>query len=311
MSLHSEHTTPEEALSAANEAVKRGGSLSPDQLTALSHLDAAAVSSLERNWRALNSFKQTHLLGELQAAEANDARLDFNAMYGLALHDAEPIVRRTAIEAIVEDVGAVLLGDLLRLAANDPDSSVRAAASKALAPFALGAELGELAPDQTVALTQTLQAILQRADEALAVRQEALAALGYIGDTRVDEEIRRALKSPELRLSAIRAIGRTADASWRGVLAKLSADADPRVREEVARACGEMADQRFVTMATDLVEDPSLDVRTAAIAALGQIGGEEARDALIYALEDKRAVIRDAATEALSQIAVEDDPLAL
>ncbi len=307
MSLDPEHTTPEEALASA----RRGEMLSTDQLTALSHLDARAISAFEPGWHELGPTERIRLLIELHAVETNSARFEFNAVYGLALHDPEPTVRRTAIEAIVEDCGAVLLGDLLPLAASDSDASVRVASSRALAPYALRAELGDLEPDQVAALIENLLAILNRADEALDVRQEALAALGYISDDRVDDVIRHALDDPELQCSAIRAIGRTADVAWRGVLAEQSINVDARAREEVARACGEMADQRFVPMAIRLLEDPSVDVQLAAISALGEIGGDEARDALIYALDDKRTAVRDAVTKALSQIAVEDDPLAL
>ena len=153
--------------------------------------------------------------------------------------------------------------------------------------------------------------VLRRDDEGVGARRAALAALGYIQDARLPDEIRRALADPELRLSAIQAIGRTANPEWLGTLSKEATDADARVREETARACGEMADQRAVPLATDLLEDRVLDVRLAAIRALGQIGGEEARDALIYALEDEREAIRDAAASALAEMDADENPLAL
>ena len=303
--------TPEEHLGAAVDSVERGADLSSEALGALSHLDARGRQAFERGWLALDPEGRARLLGQLHASEADDLRQDFNPIYQLALDDPDPNVRRRAIEAIIEDPGVTLLDKLSRLAAEDPDVGVREAACRALAPFALMGELGQLSPERTEVLRETLLAVLRREGEGVGARGEALAAVGYIPDDRVGEEIRRALARPELRLSAIRAIGRTANSDWLSTLTREAANADARLREEVARACGEMADQRAVSLVIDLLEDPALAVRLAAIEALGQIGGEEARDALIYALEDKRKAIRDAAAAALAELDFDEDPLAL
>ena len=145
--------TPEQTLGAAVEAVEQGATLTPEQLTAVSHLDPESRRAFERGWLSLGADGRARLLGQLHAAEVDNLRLDFNPIYELALDDPDPNVRREAAAAIVEDPGVSLLHKLSRLAADDPDPSVREAATRALAPFALKAEVGDLPPVTTAALS--------------------------------------------------------------------------------------------------------------------------------------------------------------
>ena len=134
----------EQLLTQAVEALARPGEISPELIGALSHLLQTDVASVSAAWGALPVERRLEILTQLGRSERANARQDFNAIYGLALHDAEPRVRRLAIDSFVTENGPVHLERLTDLAANDPDPYVREAAVIRLGPFALMAELGEL-----------------------------------------------------------------------------------------------------------------------------------------------------------------------
>ena len=301
----------EDVFGRALRALEQGETPPSEDLGALSHLEGEQLSTFEETWRKLSSTERGRLLARVHDSEREHLRQSFSTIYAVALDDPDATIRRQALRSIVEDTSPRLLQAIVRLARDDVDADVREAATSALGPFALRAELGELQADHADIVLQTLLAILDRPDEAIGPRREALAALGYLDRPGLADRIRQALDDPDLHLAAIRAIGRTANAAWLDTLTREAANLDPTVRLEAARACGELADLRAVPIATDLVDDRVLDVRLAAIRSLGEIGGDEAREALLYALEDKRAPIREAASEALGSVEFADDPLAL
>lgn len=301
----------EQLFAQALRTLGNGSALSPEELGALSHLTTDEVAALRPVWEGLSTEARGRALAQLHQSERESPRQDFNAVYQIGFEDADPAVRRQAVESVVEDAGGQALDTLARLANKDLDPTVREATARALGPFALKAELEELPAAAARAIEGALLSVLRRNGEAIGARREALASLGYLDNQHVAEEIRRGYGDPELRQSAVRAMGRSANIAWLETLVREAAGDDAAMREEAARALGEMADRRGVETLTDMVDDPVIAVRLAAIAAVGQVGGDEARDALIYALEDKRRVIREAAEAALADVEFDEDPLAL
>ena len=303
--------TDEQTFALALDTLRADEPMSNELVSALSHLERGELEAFGEAWKGLEPERRTRLLALLANSERANLRHDFNAIYGLALADPDASVRRAAVESIVEDQAAGLLDHLISLARDDPDATVRQTAVACLAPFALRVELGEIAEDRRPALEACLLDAVRATDADVALRRQALASLGYLDSDVVAEEIRKAFADPELRQSAVRAMGRTANPGWIPLLRQESRARDAELRREVAVAAGEMADQRATKFVVDMLDDPSLDVRLAAISALGQIGGDEARDGLLYALEDKRDAVREAAQEALSNLESDEDPLAL
>lgn len=301
----------EQLLTHAVTALAEPGDLAPELIGALSHLlttDLAAVSSA---WAQLPVERRLEILAQLGHSERQNARQDFNAIYGMALNDGEPRVRRLAIDSIVTENGPLHLERLTDLAVNDPDPYVREAAVVRMAPFALMAELGELPESWQDRLRTLLLGIHNDQSAPIGVRREALASVGYLDSLAVERAIEEGFEEDAFQLWAMRAMGRTANPDWLDTLTSEANHPDPAVRQEVARACGELADERAVETVAELVDDTELEVRLAAIKALGLIGGDEARETLIYALEDERSIIREAAENALNELDEDEDPLAL
>lgn len=301
----------EQLLAHAVDALAQPGELSPEQVGALSHLIWSDLEAVQQVWSGLPSDRKVDVLGQLSRSERTYGRQDFNAVYELALADADPAVRRMAAESIVAENGAAPLGTLVRLAREDPEPRVREAVVAALADFAFLAEVGEIPDEWPDRLRTLLLGIFNDPAEPAIVRREALASVGYLDSVQVESAIEEAFEDAELQLWALRAMGHTANPDWLETLQEEASHPDPTVRQAVARALGDIADERASETVADLVDDPELEVRLAAIAALGEIGGDEAREALIYALEDERPIIREAAEAALNELDVDEDPLAL
>ncbi|MEO7093771.1 MAG: HEAT repeat domain-containing protein [Polyangiales bacterium] len=150
-----------------------------------------------------------------------------------------------------------------------------------------------------VSAHEALPALLVAAEDSAAiVRQQAISALGEIGDVRACERIRRALGDdrPEVRFQAIVAYPRLAkqqatDGELGDVWSALETglvDEDAQVRGRAAEACAELADaeplpkkigDRLAKMATDKKE--TADARVAASIALGESGDRRGSETLL------------------------------
>ena len=301
----------EQLLAHAVDALGQTGELSPELVGALSHLISTDLDAVAKAWQALSIDRRLEILTQLNQSERQNPRLDFNAIYGIAIADPEPRVRRLAVDSIVTENGPAHLERLVALSTDDPDPYVREAAVVRLGPFALMAELGDLPEPWADRLRSLLLEIHNDEDAPIGVRREALASVGYLHSLAVERAIEVGFEDDAFQLWAMRAMGRTANPDWLDTLTDEAGHPDPAVRQEVARAAGELADERATETVAELVDDTELEVRLAAIKALGLIGGDEARETLIYALEDERPVIREAAENALNEIEDDEDPLAL
>jgi HEAT repeat protein len=105
-----------------------------------------------------------------------------------------------------------------------------------------------------------------------------------------------------MRVSAIFAMGRSADARWAPQVKQELFSPNSEMRYEAARACGELQLSDTVTELRELAEDVDPEVQEAALWALGQIGGDKARQILErYCASDSEA-IRTAAEAALDEL---------
>lgn len=301
----------EQLLAHAVDALAGPGELSPELVGALSHLVRTDLEAVAKVWRGLPEKRRLEILRQLGESERTNVRQDFNAIYGVALTDDAPAVRQLAIDSIVAENGPAPLEMLIRVAVSDPDPGVRESALRCLGPFALMAEVGELAGDWSDRLRTLLLGIAKNKDASMGERREALSTVGYLDNDDVTKLLQASHDDDDLQLWAIQGMGHTANPDWIPTLLSESTHPDPTIRQAVAYACADIADERAADALTTLVDDEELGVRLAAIFALGQVGGEEAREALIYALEDESDEIRRAAEEAISELEESEDPLGM
>ena len=170
-------------------------------------------------------------------------------------------------------------------------------------------EVDEIQPTQLRRVEETLLAVINGSDEA-EVRRRALEALAFSSRDEIPGLIQTAYDSADqqFRVSALFAMGRSADERWSDIVLAETANTDNEIRFEAVRSAGELELERAVAPLQKLMKDPDLQIREAAIWSLGQIGGQEARKALEELLERTRDDDqRDFIEEALENAAFHDD----
>jgi HEAT repeat protein len=195
----------------------------------------------------------------------------------------------------------------------DPEALVRAEAALALGLFLTRAELSDNADGLTGEIEEALRSVYHDESQIPEVRGRALEALGVRSLEWVHDLIEDAYSSGERRLaiSAVHAMGRSADPAWLPTLYDEMVSEDPEMRFEAAQAAGELGDDEAVPQLADLTNDEDAEVQEAAIAALGGIGGPEAKSVLqSLAAETDDERVREAVADALMQAEFLDNPLA-
>lgn len=256
----------------------------------LAGLTAGQVQELWLVWQGLDvDVRRRVILALTETAETN-FELDFNAVGRMALGDQAASVRELAIDLLWEDESADLLNALLAMAASDDSVEVRASAASALGRFALMGELGGLNAADFARVQDTLIDLLYDSQEDLDVRRRALEALANSTHDTVDDAIVEAYQSddPRMRVSAVFAMGRTADPQWTPqVIAELESD-EAEMRFEAARAAGELELEDALPLLAQLAFEGDVETRDAAIWSLGEIGGKEALRVLNVLADEAR-----------------------
>lgn len=257
----------------------------------LDHLEADQIAQLWPRWRALDEDVRLRVLAALTDTAELNFEYDFNPVGKMALEDESALVRVAALELLFEDESAELMNVLLTMARADEFAQARAMAASSLGRFVFLGELEELPDGQLPVLQDLLFEILADAGEDVEVRRRALEAIANSTHEAIDDAIAEAYQSDEhrMRVSAVFAMGRTADAQWAPtVLAELESD-DAELQYEAARAAGELELEDALPLLTQLAYEGDVETRDAAIWSLGEIGGKEAMRVLNVLSEEAQA----------------------
>ncbi len=217
----------------------------------------------------------------------------------------------TVVEALVE-------------ALRDPAPEVRAAAADACIDLCLAepppplgfADVGP-APSApaTASSREAVYSVLRLAVEPLgealkdadaAVRANAAAALGWIGDPRAAAPLMKCLKDADerCRAAAAQALGMLRSPVALRALARALGDTSAAVRQQVAESLGEVGDPITADLLLDALadEEEPLEVRAAAARALGSLHLPQALPVLQELLRASEPALRLAAVEALCRL---------
>ncbi len=258
----------------------------PRYLHRFSDLVSEDSQTLAQAWPKISMARRIALLEDLDELNQADDLLSFEEVCKLAIKDSQPQVRLLAVKILNEYELTQFIPDFIRMAQHDLDSGVRAAAASALGAFIYLGELDKLHSSTHQRIEQALLSILQSEDESL-VRRQALVALGFSSREDVMPAIEQAYASvdPEWLISALNAMGNSADNKWKPQVVAMLDHQHPLVRAEAASAAGEIEIKSAVPSLLRMLGDPDLDVRMAVIWSLSQIGGKGVRKALETLLE--------------------------
>ena len=279
-------------------------SFTAEAIYALSDLDGVRLAQFGALWGEMPAARRRALIARLVETAETNFELDFSAIIHPALNDPDAEVRAGAIEGVLEDSPRRVIEHLMHIARQDPFTAVRAAAVKALGQFVLLGELGKLPESLNTRLQDLVFALHGDPDEDLDVRRRALEAIGNCGRDGVAELIRAAYHAPEpeMRVSAVFAMGRSCDERWASRIVDELSSERPEMRYEAARAAGELELRPALSRLIELVYEDDREIQEMAIWALGEIGGKRADRVLeeLAALADSQEddELADAVAEA-------------
>jgi HEAT repeat protein len=269
----------------------------------LSDLNRDDVVAVQQVWEQLPDERRREVVTSMVELSETVLEVDFTALFRLVLGDNDPRVRIAAIEGLWETEQAWLARALVGLLQCDPEPAVRSAAAEALGRFILLGELGDLDSVLAAAAEEALLRAYGSAEQPMEVKRRSLESLGYSSDVSVGEVIAEAYRrgSEEVRLSALFAMGRSADRRWRPVLLDELGSPSAAHRYAAALACGELELREAVGPLSELVDDEDGEVWNVAVEALGKIGGVQARQVLQSVCEGRDGGRSAVAADALER----------
>jgi len=296
---------------ALNEVRDETHPVSREAVTRLSDATRDEAEAFVVCLAGLSDARRRELLARMVESAEESFELEFAALFRTCLADADPVVRRSAVEGLWEDERPGLLRNLITMLQTDPDAAVRAAVAVALARFVYMGEGDEIDSRRAAELRAALERVVDDPNESIEVARRAIESLAFINDERVRGYIDRAYEHSDARMreSAVFAMGRNADPVWTEAILTELQEGTPAMRFEAARASGEMQLRRAVGTLIKMTKEPDVELQTMAIWALGQIGGERAERTLNALAEGEDEVLGSAAADALEEAKFATGPM--
>ena len=283
------------------------------ELMELSDIVPEELALLEKGWDRISLERRRQLVIRLAQMAEDDVCLDFAAIFKRALRDPDPEVREQSVAGLWECEDKKLISIFITLLQSDPAERVRAAAAQALGKFSALAENDKLLPKDCSRIRQTLLEIVNGPEESLDIRRRVIEAASPFSGAEVRKLILDAYQSPvpELRRSAVYAMGHNAHPDWLATIIAEISSSDPAMRYEAASACGNLGEEAAIPHILPLLRDDDTEVRLAVVQALGNIGGGVAKKALTSCLRSADEAVQEAAQAALEQAEYNEEPLPL
>lgn len=253
-----------------------------------SDLSRNNLQSLIKVWPEINRDRKVALFEDLETVAESDTLVNFDELSKLGLIDPDPAVKVLAIRSLWESEDHQLIPIFTELMMGDPADDVRAAAAFALGRFVYLGEVESIPDNLHISNVQNLLDVLNSEDLAH-IRRRALESLGFSSHPKVPEMIRKAITAtdPQWVVSALYAIGRSADEQWNQYVLDNLDSPDNEIQFEAIHAAGELgideARDPLLEMLEETTDDP--EKRYAILWALSQIGGEGIKEKFEELLE--------------------------
>jgi HEAT repeat protein len=271
----------------------------------LSDLSAGQMEELQARWPQAEEERRRVVMRHLADLSEENFQVDFAPIFSFGLQDSSPAVRMAALDGLWDTDKTIHIGPITAMMQTDENTEVRALAAATLGHYILLTEWHQIPRAATNRVVEALLAQYDAADTPHSVRRAVLESLGAATHPRVSSLIEDAYDSGDLgqQLSAVFAMGRSADQRWLSTVIDEMSSPLVEMRVEAARAAGGIGDSDALERLEELTEDEDLEVRLAAVYALGQIGGDTAYRVLERIGNDPDAgELHEAVDEALEEM---------
>ncbi len=283
-----------ETFSAILNKIGTDPTLHTGNLYALSKMNQESLQLFQKIWPTFPAQRRRDVMQELVEIGEINFEVFFDPVFLLGLADQDAEVRAQAIKGLWENETVNLIEPFIHLLKTDEAIRVRAAAATALGKYIYLKEIEELPIKYGHLIENTLKDTIYLPDEDVEVRRRAVEAIAFSCEAGIDAIIEAAYydEDEKMQVSAIFAMGRSANADWRKRVIEELDNPNTEIRFEAVRACGELeAKEAVPQLAALLEEDDDMQVMEMALWSLGRIGGETARDILeLYADSDVEAL---------------------
>ncbi len=281
----------------------------------LSDMPAEDFALFQREWSEVSEDRRAALVRHMADIAEENYLVDFTPVFAYLFDDNYASVRQAALDGVWDSTDTHLVPPIIAMLQGDANVGVRAAAARALAHYVLLAEWGQIRAGAASPIVDALLAEYDRPTAPPEVKRAALEAVASSNHPRVPDLILNAYDdgSNDLQLSALFAMGLTADQRWLPILDDEMQSPSADFRAEAARAAGSLGSADSIDALEGLLSDADIEVAMAAVYALGQIGGDRATELLARLAEDPNyEELYDAIDEALEEMdGLEFDLLAL
>jgi HEAT repeat protein len=264
-------------------------SFPPKFLHRFSDLTEPEISELRKVWLQIIDDHKINLLSDLADIAEVETLVCFDQIGKLGITDPLVSVRLVGVQLLQSSEDYRMAIALIKLMKNDPEENIRAEAAFALGKFIYMGEVEGLSPEKYERILTALFILLRGQDTAL-VRQKALEAISYSSHEDIPDQITKAFESKEKnwKLSAIVAMGHTADERWSAPVLSLIHSEDWDFQLEAIKAAGELELKDACLPLLRLLKQKQVDpdILHAVIFALAKIGGENVRTELERLLEE-------------------------
>lgn len=273
----------------------------------LSDMSDEEAAEFKSRWTAVAPEKRRIIIRHMADLTEDNFTVDFVPVFMDSFADPEPAVRIAALDGLWDATDTKLISPLIQLLQEDKSDEVRAAAAAALAHFVILAEWEQLPKKAAAPIIEALLAEYKKRETTLPVKRATLEALGAAHHPDIPDLISEAYESGsrELQISAVFAMGSSADKQWLAIVLAEMENLNPEMRVEAAKASGNLGSSDAISYLEKLVEDEDYEVRLTAVAALGQIGGDSAQEILMRLLNEPESDdLYEAIEEALEEMAL-------
>jgi HEAT repeat protein len=278
----------------------------------LSDMTAEEKRLFEEGWQEAADERRREVVRHLADISEFNFSIDFQPLFAESLRDPDSQTRIAALDGLWDSTDVRLVQPIIDVLQQDEVPEVRAAAAGALAHYLLMSAWGQLGGVPEEQITDVLLHTYRHPSTELAVRCVALEALGCINTEEVSALIETAYESQErlLQLSALFAMGNSADERWLPIIMDEMESPYEENRREAARAAGSIGHADAIPLLAELAYDEDRELAVAAIAALGEIGGDQAQSILLEMSEDPELVqLVDTTTAALDESSWSSDEM--